>query len=107
MRQRRAAAQQAAAAEAAAAEEAAAEAGAADAGWAEADALAAPRADGGDVGSSAGGSVLGQPPPLLVIFGSGANGSYAPPQVGGKLCASFASLARYRLVAVEQQQALP
>ena len=60
---------------------------------------------GGDVGSSAGGSVLGQPPPLLVIFGSGANGSYAPPQVGGKLCASFASLARYRLVAVEQQQA--
>ena len=42
---------------------------------------------------------------MLVIFGSGANGSYAPPQVGGKLCASFASLARYRLVAVEQQQA--
>ena len=89
------------------AEEAAAAAGAADPGQAEAeaDALAAPGADGGDVGSSAGGSVLGQPPPLLVIFGSGANGSYAPPQVGGKLCASFASLARYRLVAVEQQQA--
>ena len=103
VRQRRAAVQQAAAA----AEAAAAAASAADAGRAEAEAaaLAAPRADGGDGGSSAGGGILVQPPPQLVIFGSGANGSYAPPQVGGKLCASFSSLTRYRLVAAEQQQA--
>jgi hypothetical protein len=104
VRQRRAAVQRAAAA---AAEATAAAASAADAGRAEAEAaaLAAPRAEGGDGGSSAGGGILAQPPPQLVIFGSGANGSYAPPQVGGKLCAGFASLTRYRLVAAEQQQA--